>query len=152
MKFSKSINKRTDTQKNCIPAKRAQKKLNYNFSSSKTHLLVYWIWERGNEFSLWERKKNSRRRFKNEHAHIFPVVSNVQYAMSRKNGSKKNCEDWKYAELINFPFISSTPSLSSSSASSWMCFDSMWCGLIWHDFCLICAIQSFARNGIDQLD
>lgn len=82
---------------------RTTKKLNYNFNSSKTHLLVYWIWESGNEF--WGKKISSALQ-KWKYPHFFPVIANEQYAMSRTK--EKKCIDWKYAELINFPFISST--------------------------------------------
>lgn len=128
----KSMNKHRYTQKKTVfYLCRMKKKLNYNFTSFKTHLLVYWIWWRGNEFSLWEWEKS--------------FVANEQYAMSRKKKKKKKVyTDWKYAELINFPFISS---------ASWMWYVSIWCGLIWFGLvCLICAIQSFARNEIDQLN
>lgn len=53
-----------------------------------------------------ERKKVSLTLQKWKYPHFFSLVANEQYAMSRKK--EKKCIDWKYAELINFPFISST--------------------------------------------
>lgn len=105
MKFARNISQYQIDKQTQIHEKRlylcrtnAKKKLNYNFSSSKTHLLVYWIWERGNEFSLWEKEKNSRRRFKNEHAHIFSCCIKWAICHEQKKWEKKNCADWKYMQ------------------------------------------------------
>lgn len=76
-----------------------------------------------------EREKNSRRRFVNEYAHIFSVVSNEQYAMSRKKMGEKivwieNMQNW----LIFLSFHRRHQRRRQECVS--FRFDAVWFGMI----------------------
>lgn len=115
---TRSINKHRFTKKGCISAERTQKKIELQFQQfQNTFTRLLNLGKRKWVFTLGERKKfsSSLQKWTCPHFFLLYQMSNMPWA--KKVGGKKLCGLKIYAELINFPFISSSP-LSSSSSSS----------------------------------
>lgn len=101
----------------------------------KTHLLVYWIWERGNEFSLWEREKNiSSALQKWKYPHFFRC-SKWAICHEQKVGEKKKFGiDWKCMQnwLIFLSFYRLR--LVVVVTMNMFRFDLMWSDVVWFLF------------------